>query len=300
MKRNRTVGAGFLVLIVFALSSVLRYVPRSSVAKDIDPYLTVAVLQLLVYLIPCAIYTRLRFADRVPALRLRLPRPRHILFLIGATFSIILGSALINYGMYSLFPDTYQASSAAAQAASTGGGSLGGLYAVIAFAIIPALCEEYLFRSIVCAEFECAGVGVAVFFSAALFAMSHFSLMRLPVYLFSGFALVLVLYVTRSAIASMIVHAASNAVSLFFEEFVYKVVNRQSIVIFLFLAAAAFILFAALTFGEAEKVYRLYAEEKKEAEYRVPKKERVGVLEAVICPPVLACAVFYAVMSAIS
>ena len=296
MKSNRTVGASFLVLSVFALSAMVRFVPVESIAKDVDPYLSVAVLQLLVYAIPSVIYTRLRFGSRLGALCIRVPRLRHVLFMVCASLAIVFGSVLINFAMHSLLPETYQASSAAAQAAGTGGGVIGGLYAVIAFALIPAVCEEYLFRSVVCAEFECAGVGTAVFFSTVLFAMSHFSLERAPVYLFCGLALVFVFYVTRSVIASAIVHFAVNAVSLFFEDLVYKVVNRQGIVIFLFIAATAFLLFTALSFGEAERIYRSYAEDKLSAEYRIPKKNRVSVFEALLCPPILACAVFFIIM----
>ena len=296
MKNNRSVGAGILVLAVFVLSAIVRFVPVEAVANDVDPYLSVAILQLVVYAIPSIIYTRLRFGGRLTALRIRVPHMRHILFMISASLSIVCASVLINYGMHALLPETYQASSTAAQAAGTGGGMLGGLSALVAFALIPAICEEYLFRSVVCAEFECAGVGTAVFFSTVLFAMSHFSLERLPVYLFCGAALVFVFYVTRSVIASAIVHFAVNAVALFFESFIYKVVNRQSVVIFLFIAATAFLVFTAVALGEAERVYRSYAEEGLAAEYRIPKKERVKVIETLICPPVLACTVFFIIM----
>ena len=296
MKNNRTVGAGFLVLTVFALSAMVRFVPVESVAKDLNPYLSVAVLQLLVFAIPSVVYTRLRFSKRLGALRLHLPRLRHVMFIISAAIAIFFGSVLINFAMHTLLPETYQASSAAARAELTGGGVIGGLYAVIAFALIPAICEEYLFRSVVCAEFECAGVGTAVFFSTLLFALSHFSLERLPVYLFCGIALVFVFYVTRSVIASAIVHFALNAASLFLEGLIYKVVNRQGVVIFLFIAAGAFLVFSALSFGEAEKIYRSYAAAKLGAEYRIAKKDRVSVFEVFLCPPVLACVVFFAIL----
>lgn len=297
MKRNRTVGAGFLVLTVFVLSYMLRFVPAASVSKDINPYLAVSVLQLLVYMIPSFIYTKLRFTDRPHTLRMRLFGPRHIIFMLGAVCVIMSGSMLINYGMHTAFPDSYRAASELSRTVGGTGMSDGGLYAVTAFAIVPAVCEEYLFRSIVCAEFECAGVGTSVLFSTLLFAMSHFSIMRMPVYIFSGLVLVMVMYVTRSVIASMAVHALSNTLSLFLESFVYKVVNRQGIVIFIFLTAALFIFFAALTFAEAQKLYRQYAKNNESADYRLPKRERVSIIEAAICPPVIASVVFYIIMS---
>ena len=297
MKRNGTVGAGFLVLAVMVLNCMLRFVPAESITQDIDPYLTLSLLQLLIFMIPSLIYTKLRFTDRTSALRLRLPKLRHTLFIFAAIAVIVLGSTLINYGMFALVGPDYQSTSASAQAIGVGSGALGGLYAVIAFAVIPAVCEEYLFRSIVCAEFECVGVAAAVIFSTALFAMSHFNLMRLPVYVFSGAVLALVLYVTRSVFASVLVHAATNAIALFFENLVYKVVNRQGVVIFIFLAATLFLLFSAVMFGEAEKIYRRYAKNGEKPDYRLPKKERVSLIEALLCPPVLASVVVFIVMS---
>ena len=106
MKSNRSVGAGILVLAVFVLSAVVRLVPVEAVANDVDPYLSVAILQLVVYAIPSIIYTRLRFGGRLTALRIRVPHMRHILFMISAALSSVCASVLINYGMHSLVPET--------------------------------------------------------------------------------------------------------------------------------------------------------------------------------------------------
>ena len=127
MKRNTTIGAGVLVLIVFVLNCMLRFVPAASVANDINPYLTVALLQLLVFMIPSLLYTKLRFAERVPSLRLRLPRLRHLLFMFAALGAIVLGSTLINYGMSLALGDAYQASSSSAKALDAGSGAMDGL-----------------------------------------------------------------------------------------------------------------------------------------------------------------------------
>ena len=289
-----------LLLAVFILNALIRFIPTDALGADVDPYLAVAVLQLFVFAVPSLIYMKLRFRDRMPSLRFRLPKSRHIVFTVSAIFVIVLASALINHGMASAFPSVYRASSTAAQAASTAGSFSGGLYAVLTFALVPAVVEEFLFRSIITAEFECAGVGAAVFFSSLTFAMSHFNFMRLPVYFVSGLVLVFVLYVTRSVIASMIVHAATNTVSLFFEELVYRVVNRQGIVMFVFAAAVLLMIAAVIMFGEAEKIYAYYGAQNESADYRPRKKERISVLEVVFHPVFIALAVFYIVMGFVS
>ena len=69
--------------------------------------------------------------------------------------------------------------------------------------------------------------------------------------------------------------------------------------IFIFIAATLFLFFCALAFGEAEKIYRRYALGGVKADHRVPKKERVGLFEAMLCPPALACVVVFVVMSVV-
>lgn len=287
------------MLVIFVLSSLIRFIPTDALGAGVDPYLAVAILQLFIFAVPSLIYMKLFFADRMPSLRFRLPKSRHIVFMTSAFLVAVTASALINYGMSSLFPDVYRATSASAQASLSGSVS-GGLYAVLTFAIVPALVEEFLFRSIVVAEFECAGVGAAVIFSALTFAMSHFSFVRLPVYFVSGLILVFVLYVTRSVIASMIVHALTNTAALFFEDIVYRVVNRQGIVLFVFAVATLLLIFTAVMFGEAGRIYSGYGMMNEKADYRVRRKEKVSLFAAAFSPAFLVLAVFYIVMSAVS
>lgn len=300
MKRNRTIGAGILVLAVFILNALLRFIPAEVFGAEVNPYLTAAILQLFVFAVPSLIYLKLRPECDVKRIRLRLPKSRHIVFMVSVFFAMVSGSALINYFMSSLIGSGYSSTSASYVSLTAGGGVSGGIYAILAFALIPAVCEEFLFRGIVTAEYECAGIPSAVFFSTVLFAMSHFSFMRAPVYLFSGLMLVFALYVTRSVLATMIVHAAFNTCALFFEEMVYRVVNRQGIVLFLFGMAVIFLLALIFAFGEAEKIYSYYGVLNIESPPVPSKKERIGFVEALISPPFIAVTVFYIIMGAIS
>lgn len=233
------------------------------------------------------------------ALRFRMIKSRHVVIIVSAFFVTVLANTLINYGMSSAFPEIYKGTSATSYAQAAGGGISGGLYAFLAFAVVPAICEEFLFRSIITAEFECAGVSAAVIFSALTFAMSHSSIVRLPVYFVSGLVLVFVLYVTRSVIASMIVHMAANTVALFFEDLVYKVVNRQGIVLFIFIVSVTLMVSVTVMFGEAEKIYSKYGVLNESSDYRPGKKEKVSVLEVLFSPAFLALVVFYIVISAV-
>jgi membrane protease YdiL (CAAX protease family) len=89
------------------------------------------------------------------------------------------------------------------------------LYLALAFAVFPAITEEFTFRGVILAEYESCGVGAAVFFSAFYFAMLHFDIALFPVYFAGGLILALSAYVTRSILAPIVIHTANNLFALF-------------------------------------------------------------------------------------
>ena len=50
----------------------------------------------------------------------------------------------------------------------------------MAYAVLPALCEEFVYRGILCREYERGGVLRAVIVSALFFALLHFNLGYFP------------------------------------------------------------------------------------------------------------------------
>ena len=183
---------------------------------------------------------------------------------------------------------------------ASSGSVLGGVYAIVAFAILPALCEEFLFRGIIIAEYESVGVAAAVLFSSLTFAMSHFSFVRLPVYLFAGLCLALILYVTKSLFAAMIVHAAFNTFSMLGEELCYRIIHRQGAVMFIFALSVLLAVFLIICLGQAERIYSYYGATDADSSYRTEKKKRLSPVAAVLSPPFLALCALYIIMGAIS
>jgi len=299
-RTNRTVGASLLLCAVLLLNFLTGFIPVESLGTNLEPFLATSVIQLLVFAMPTLIYLKIRFPlKRLRRLRFRMPKNRHIVLMFSSFCVIIFANALINYAMAYIFPDSFSGTSSVTDAFNVSG-LFGGLYGVLAFAIVPAIVEEVLFRSVICSEFECAGVGCAVFFSSLTFAMSHFSFVRFPVYFVCGIVLALVFYATRSVIASMIVHCASNTVSIFIEEYLYKIVNRQGVVLFLFLISVLLIASLIFLFSEVQRSYTYYGEMNEKADYLVPKRNRVSFVEVVLSPAFLILCVLYIVASAVS
>ena len=87
--------------------------------------------------------------------------------------------------------------------------------ALLAMAVVPALCEEWFFRGMLFAALEPrCGTRGALLLSALAFALMHGSLISLPVHLLLGLLLGALLTGTRSIAAPALYHGAHNAVTL--------------------------------------------------------------------------------------
>lgn len=257
MKIKNVHGAPLLLCVITVLLIVVHFADVSFLAIDGNVYLSAAVLEVIIFAIPSAFYARARGRKYISRMRLRFIKAVDIPLMIWALGFMFFGGATLNYYFYKLVPELYAASSTSA-AISSGVSSFGtGLYAVVAVGILPALTEEFLFRGIILTEYELNGTTLAVILSSVTFSMIHFSFVRLPVYFFYGVILALVLYVTRSIFASMIIHMANNVLVMFFEVYVYRaaVIKGVGIVLFTFICTALTLLFAFLFFSSASKAY---------------------------------------------
>ncbi len=291
-----------LLIVVFALVLASSYLPEDLLGLDENPYLAVVVIHLLTYSVPSLFYCRIRGKDLTASLRVRPFKPNQMLYLVYSTGFLIGGVILISMLMYTLVPDSFETGAVTEYAAfAMNQRFFDSVYLVIAFAILPAVTEEFLFRSIVVGEYERYGVFTAVMMSAILFAMSHFSVARIPVYLFSGLVLCGVMYTTRSVIASMVVHGLNNTVVLLSEKYILRIVDKQntSLTLLTILLGALTILCAMLMCYEAQTIYRGYAEENVPSPYAHKQKHSVfsRIAEAFFSPTFLLLVVAFVIAS---
>ena len=206
-------SATILVLVIYALLLLSRLIDTAFLTRESE-YLSIILLQFMIFPIPAYLYIRLKSDGFIRALRLGGLRLSHLFLLLSATLMLICGCTLLGMlcGMMTAQPsftlyDTF---------ASVNDGSVGAsIRLVLAYGLLPAFCEELVFRGILCAEHEKHGILYASVVSALFFAFLHFDLTALPVYLFSGILLSLIMYVTRSSIAPMIVHFCYNLFGIF-------------------------------------------------------------------------------------
>lgn len=263
-----------LVLVTFLMLLFSRGVEAKFLDRG-NEYIGVILLQILIFLLPALLYCKLRgtrFTDRI---RLRPIRPAHfplvllvLLLMItgGMLTSIITGGIQSLTGNFTLY-NTFT---------SRTGTPIDVLYSILAYALLPALGEELIYRSILCTEYEKYGVGVSLSVSSLCFAMLHFSFENFFTYLFLGILLAAAMYATHSLLTPLLLHLLYNVFCLFGQPYLSAFyVHAGSNEIFVFCLIVLFLLFAALTVGEARKVYHVYAITNRDSSYTVsvPLKE---------------------------
>lgn len=300
MKWRSIVAAPGLVLCIYLLLLASRLLDPALLTTG-NAYLTVGVLQLLIYLLPAAIYCKLRGEKFRTHLRIRAVGLEQLLVVLAGAVVLICGGLLIGFALGGMeqLGDRITLYDRFAAVDPDGAGEM--LYAVLAFALLPAVCEEFVFRAILCAEFEGNGLPAAVIGSAVFFAMLHFELVQFPIYFFAGILLALVLYATRSVLGPMIVHFCYNLFGLLGRPYVTEFYDRTgSTELFIFLLIVLSLLALMLFFSEAARTYRSYARRGIPSPYHLVRtaeeKAAFPFLEALLTPLALICALLYLVV----
>ena len=270
-----------------------------------NEYYSVILLQLMIFLLPGAIWCKFSGEEYIKGLRLRLPKANSLLLIASSALLMISGGLLMsvlfggldslsqNFSLYDTF------------ISKTDGSLPSNLYLLAAYAIIPAICEEFIFRGILCYEYENGGVIRAVAFSSLFFALLHFNPVNILVYLFSGIILALVLYASRSLIGAMLAHFLYNLFGLFGQPYMntlYRITGSSNF--FLFLVAFCFFLSGAIFCHQAAKLYKKYLYEGASSDYRKPilnskEKIRASYISVLKEPTTIACFAFYIIASII-
>lgn len=171
--------AARLVLVIYALLLLSRLIDRAFLSRE-GEYLSTVLLQLLIFPIPAYLYIRLRGKQFVPALRLRRVSLSHILIILSAILLLAAGCTLLAMvcGMlnaqtsFTLY-DTFSSANDGTAGAT--------VRLILTYGVLPAFCEELVFRGILCAEYEENGILYAMAVSSLFFAFLHFDLTALPV-----------------------------------------------------------------------------------------------------------------------
>ena len=274
----------------------------TSLTSSVWEYVLVILLQLVIFPLPAAIYIwKFRSKAFLKELKLRPPRTSHIWFLCCMLVVMITGSLLceiLTGGIASLMGNFTLYDTFVARATNVGEI----LFLVFAYCLLPALCEELVFRGILCAEYDRYGAVISITLSSLFFAMLHFSFPLFLNYLLLGALLAAVWYATRSLIATVILHFLYNLFCLFGQPYLSAFyVRAGSNEIFLFCVITLFLLFSAFAVGEARKIYHVYSKKYPLESPAVPPLRRLPkqLLNAAFSPAVPAAILLWLIVSVV-
>ena len=296
-------GPPVLVLVTFVFLLLSRLID-SQLTRRGSEYISVILLQLLIFVLPAVLYIQLRGEYFPSRIRMRPVRPEYLWLCVCAFVVMVSGSLLLsimtggisslsgNFMLYNTF------------VARINGSVWETVYVILAYGVLPAFCEELVYRSVLCAEYESAGTGVAIFVSALFFAMLHFSFPLFPNYLLLGMILAGVMYTTRSTLGAMLLHLLYNLFCLFGQPYLSAFyVNAGSGEIFIFCLIVLLLLFAAFGAGEARKIYHQYAQANLGSSYTVSvrfKEYPKRVLRVLLTPTAGLVALVWLIMAIIA
>ncbi|MGM9683674.1 MAG: lysostaphin resistance A-like protein [Eubacteriales bacterium] len=294
-----------VVLATYILLLLSKIVDVTLIDRD-NEYLSVIILQIMIFLIPGALWCRFSGERYIRTLRIRPFRAECIPIIAVSAVSMITGGLLLaimfggleslshNFSLYDTF-------------VSKNDGSVPtGLYLVLAYAALPAICEEFVYRGILCREYERGGVIRAVILSTVFFSLLHFNVRNLPVYIFCGIMLSLVMYATRSLIGAMVAHFLYNLFGIFGQPYMstlYNITNSSKL--FTIIVGILFFASTALFCTEAARLYRNYLRRGVSADYRKPvfrsgAQMRDAFLDVLKDPCAIACFGVYIIAVVIS
>ena len=287
-----------LVLGTYILLLLSKLIDVALINRD-NEYMSVVILQMMIFLIPAALWCRFSGEKYIRRLRIVPIKADSVAVIVAAALLMISGGVLIsllfggleslseNFSLYNTFISKDDGTAPAR------------LYLVLAYAVLPALCEEFVYRGLLCHEYEKGGVSRAVLLSAFCFSLLHFNLQNFPVYFFAGVILALTLYATRSIFGAVIAHFLYNLFGLFGQPYINTFYNiTSSTKLFVFIIVMLFLVSGIVFCAEASRLYRRYFEQSLSSKYRQPvlkgfENIKLSYIEVLTKPSAIACYALY-------
>ena len=289
-----------MALATYVLLLLSRLLDTSLLDRS-NEYLNVVLLQILIFILPAAIFYRIRGNNYVKKLKLRAFHPKCIVLIAACVGALVCGSILIEGVLgatssstsFSLY-DTF---------ISKNDGSAGNvIYLILAYAALPAFSEEIIFRGIVCSEYENKGFFCCAAVSSFMFAILHFNIAKFPVYLFAGFVLSWVLYISRSLFCTVIVHFFYNIAGIFIIPYISAFYSTTGAAeLFTFIVIALFLIFSVIFCSVTASIYKSLAKTAATPEFSTELRLRDSALDAaaVILSPVSLFSIVLFILTAV-
>ncbi len=239
------------------------YVKRAAAAEE-NVFLSLCIVQIIAFFAPTLLYYQIKHRRLSTTLLISPLRISHGVFIVFASVLFFTGQILLRYVLFSVFGIETGASS---QIQIPDG--VPAIQPILAFCVIPAICEEFFFRGIILSEYRNHGLLKAIIISSVFFAFSHFSFSEFIIYLFAGFMLSFLTAVSRSVFPAMILHFANNLINLYAGKFLNELSWLDSeMYFFRFILILIFLFSLWRVLSRMQNIYYQYSEK--------PPKEAIG------------------------
>ncbi len=259
-KISPSVSAPLLVAAVLVLMSVSELMITGRSGNDQNVYLTAIVVQIIVFVLPSALYYHLRRGRVADPMFMRPVKLSQMVFVLFALLMFVVGMMFIMFLTHIFTDGSASGTDIKLNYFDTEGNTA--LYAALAFAVVPAVCEELFFRGVVLSEYSTFGSLNAVAVSTVSFAMFHFNPSNIAGYLFSGAVFGFLTVVTRSVWPAVLLHLANNLISLYMSDsFISLMVQEAGSFFVGFVLFTTFALLLLVVLSRAEHIYYKYSAE---------------------------------------
>ena len=258
------------------------------------------IFSLLVFVLPFGVYLTLyRKSFSKSVLRIAFPSLSHFPIALSAALTMILGGTLLTILLYGNAVNASAFSLYETFTTQIHSGFGGNLYLILVYALLPAVCEELVYRALLCAEYQKSGVLCAIVLSSLLFGMLHFDMRFLLLYVLSGAFLAITMYATNNVIVPMLLHFIYNLFCIYVRPYIISFyVNTASRTLFIMIAVPLFLICAALFCLFAGRQYNKYSEQQSTPSYPT-SLSAVQTVEALsqsfVSLPFIICAIIFAI-----
>ena len=289
MKNKNQIYVPLLASAILIMILIAKAIDVSLLTRE-NEYVGIIILEVMIFAFPCIIFTRLFPQKPGNTLKISLFGADKLFLAFTASVLLISGSLLYVFlinginGTDSVFTlyDVFTAKKTDAFS--------GNLFLILAYALIPAVFEEFAFRGVICSAYEEHSPIYSILMSSVFFGMIHFDIRMLPFYILAGSILGTVLYASGSSLAAIAVHFIFNLFFIYASDYANAFIVADKNFSF-FTIGLLFFISAFIFCGECRSIYKRKAENTKITES--DQKVKVNALEIILSPTAVICYLIY-------
>ncbi len=295
MNQKNHILTPILTAVILLLLIITKFLDTGIITRE-NEYVTILILECIIFAIPSIVFTRFFVQTPKNSFKIRLIGTGTVPLVILGSVILISGSILYGY-ITSGF--NIQSSNAFILydvfTAKHSSDFWQNFYLVFAYAAIPAIFEEFVFRGVVSSKYDEISPLYSIIMSSIMFGIIHLDLKTLPFHFLCGILLSVSMYASKSIFVPIIIHFVYNFFFLFFSDYtnaIFKTDVNFSVFIFGLLFFASLIIFM----GECKRIYQRRAEtEPLLSKFTNFKSDSVSVIEVILSPTALICYIIFTV-----